>query len=180
MYQKMDKLIKCFINEPYKSFHVRGLARIVDKSPTTVSKYLKGYEKEGYISSKRMLNHILYQAQVDNVGFKDLKKSYNIVQIRKSGMLDYLVEVFQHPEAVILFGSYGKGEDGVKSDVDLLVISSKKQQVSLSRFERKLGKVVDLHVKSRSDIEKMKNKNEELLNNFINGVVLEGFWRLFR
>jgi len=37
-----------------------------------------------------------------------------------------------------------------------------------------------LVIYSKSEIEKMKMKNKELLNNFINGIVLEGFWELFR
>ena len=88
-------------------------------------------------------------------------------------------EQYHEPEAMILFGSYAKGEDGPRSDIDLLIITPLKKEQELKRFEKRLGRPIQLFLKSREDVEKMKIKNKELLNNWINGIVIEGYWEVF-
>lgn len=50
----------------------------------------------------------------------------------------------------------------------------------LNRFEKILHHKVSLFLFSRERIEKMKVGNKELLNNLVNGIILRGFWELFR
>ena len=47
----MDDIIKIFINNPEKEFYVREIAKIMKVSPTTISKYLKKYKREGILIS---------------------------------------------------------------------------------------------------------------------------------
>ena len=176
----MDKLLEYFIKEPEREFHVRELAKLVKKSPTTVSKYLKKAKKEDVLISRKKLNHLLFKANTKNQSFKDIKLSFNIKNLRSSGLITYLEDEYNYPEAIILFGSFGKAEDIPRSDVDLLVISPVKKEINLQEYEKILGHKIQLFIYSKSEIEKMKMKNKELLNNFINGIVLEGFWELFR
>ena len=51
---------------------------------------------------------------------------------------------------------------------------------NLLLFEKKLGHEIQLFVHSVSDIERMKDKNKELLNSFINGIVIHGYLEVFR
>src|SRR3989344_988076 len=176
----MDNIIKYFVKEPEREFHIRELARLAKKSPTTVSKLLLNLEKENLLVSARKLNHLFYKANAENKSFKDFKACSNIGQLRRSGLIDYLDKELNHPEAIVLFGSFRKAEDIPASDVDLLVISSLKKQLNLKRFEDKIGRKIDLFVHSNAEIEKMKTKNKELLNNWLNGVVLSGFWEVFK
>src|SRR3989338_1241656 len=175
----MDKLLLRFIREPERAFHVRELAQIVKKYPTTTSKYLKTYQKNGILVFERKLNHLLFKANTNSPLFKEIKRTQNIRQLQKSGFITYLKEQYHEPEAMILFGSYAKGEDGPRSDIDLLIITPLKKEQELKRFEKRLGRPIQLFLKSREDIEKMKVKNKELLNNWINGVVVEGYWEVF-
>ena len=175
----MDKLLAVFIKEPERAFHVRELAGIVKKSPTTISKHLKRLQKKGILVSERKLNHLLFKANTDGPLFKEIKRTQNIRQLQQSGCVTYLKEQYHEPEAIILFGSYAKGEDGPRSDIDLLVITPLKKEHELKRFEKRLGKPIQLFLKSREDVEKMKIKNKELLNNWINGIVIEGYWEVF-
>ena len=71
--------------------------------------------------------------------------------------------------AIILFGSYLRGEDLEDSDIDLFVQS--KEKVDLGRFEKKLGRKIQIF--GYKDISAIKNK--ELANNIVNGYVLNGF-----
>ena len=55
-----------------------------------------------------------------------------------------------------------------------------KNKLDLAGFEKKLGAEVQVFLHNRNDVEKMKGKNKELLNNIINGIRLSGFFEVFR
>jgi predicted nucleotidyltransferase len=176
----MDKIIEHFIKEPEREFYVREFSKLLKKSPTTISKYLKKYEKEGILTSKESLNHLFFKANSTSRMFKSIKLSYNLNQLYKLGLVDYLEGKFNHPKAIILFGSFAKAEDAKNSDIDLLIVSSNKDEPDLEKFEKKIGKSIQLHIYSEKDIELMKVKNKGLLNNLINGILLSGYLELFR
>ncbi len=176
----MDNIIEYFIREPNREFHIRELAKLSKISPTTVSKYLKQLSNRGILLSKKRYNHSLFRANAENPNFKDLKLFYNIKILRESGLINHLIDIFNHPEAIILFGSFRKAEDTPKSDIDLLIITPIKKEPNLTKFEKKLRHKIQIFLYSHQDMEKMKVKNKELLNNMINGIVLSGFWEVFR
>ncbi|MFH1358955.1 MAG: nucleotidyltransferase domain-containing protein [archaeon] len=176
----MDKILEFFIKEPETEFHVRQISKLLNKSPTTVSKYLKKLEKEGVLVSEKKLNHLLFKANAESQKFKRLKLNYNLEKLSESSIVSYLAEEFNHPEAIVLFGSFSKAENIARSDIDLLIVSSLKKEINLEKFERKLGYKIQLILHSKKEIDKMKEKNKELMNSIINGITLYGFWEVFR
>ncbi len=176
----MDTLLSYFFEEPEREFHIRELARLTKKSPTTIAKYLNKYQKESLLVAQKKLHHFLFKANNKNPLFKQRKLSYNLQSIQESGLIEFLNDIYNHPEAIILFGSLRKAEDIPTSDIDLLIITPRKSTPDLSKFEKKLKRKIQLFPYSRTDLEKMKTTNKELLNNFINGIVLEGFWEVLK
>ena len=174
------KILKFFIEEPEKQFHVRQLSKILKKSPTTISKYLKELEKKGILKYEKKLNHLLFKANTENEKFKKIKLDYNLEILQDSGLIDYLVKEFNHPEAIILFGSFAKAENNSKSDIDLLIVSPSKKEISLDKFEKKIGYKIQLFVHSDKEINKLKKSNIELLNNWVNGIVISGYFEVFK
>lgn len=174
----MDKLIEYFIKNE-KEFHVRELAKILKKSPTTISKYLKKYEKENILVSEKKFNHLLFKPNTNSLQFKQLKLNYNLSLLNNSGLINKLDKEF-NPEAIILFGSFAKAENTKKSDIDILLITPRKKEINIETFEKDIGNSIQLHLYSDKDIEIMKIKNKELLNNFLNGIILKGYWELFK
>lgn len=176
----MDKILEYFIKEPEREFCIRELARLIKRSPTTISKFLSKYKKELLLLSREKFNHLLYKADIKNPKFKDLKLYYNVKRIRESGLIDFLVKEFNHPEAIVLFGSFRKAENIPKSDVDILIVTPLKKQVNLKKFEKNLDHNIQLFLHSNQEINRMKNRNKNLLNNFVNGIILYGFWEVFK
>ena len=176
----MDNILNFFIKEPEKEFHVRQLSKLLNKSPTTISKYLKEFERKKILKSETKLNHLLFKANSKNERFKQLKLNYNLNLLYDSRLIDYIVKKFNYPEAIVLFGSFAKAEDIPTSDIDLLIVSPSKKNIELKEFEKKLGHEIQIFVYSRKDVEKMKGKNKELLNNFINGIVIHGYLEVFK
>jgi len=173
-----SNILTLFIKEPEREFHVREIARTLHKSPTTVSKYLKQYEKNKLLKSERKLNHLIFKAS-GSEEFKQIKLEHNLRIIRDSGLIDFLIQEYS-PEAIILFGSFAKAENTSKSDIDLLIVSSKKKNPELSRFENKLNHNIQAFTHSRDEIKKMSKSNKELLNNWINGIKIYGFFEVFK
>jgi predicted nucleotidyltransferase len=167
-------IINYFIKEPEREFHVRELAKLTKKSPTTISKYLKQLKKEDTLLSEKKLNHLFFKANSENPSFKDQKLFYNIKTIRDSGLINHIKYKYD-PEAIILFGSFAKAENIERSDIDILIITPSKKEINLEKFEKKLKHKVQLFLHSKKD-----KINKKLLNTFINGIKLEGYWEFFK
>ena len=152
----MDKILEPFIKEPEREFHVRELAKLLKKSPTTISKYLKEYENKKILILESKLNHLLFKANTSSTNFRQLKLNYNLSLINESGIIEFLEDYFNQPEAIVLFGSFSKAEDNKNSDIDLLIISSKRQEPNLERFERKLEHKIQLFIHPKHELNKLR------------------------
>jgi len=81
---------------------------------------------------------------------------------------DSIVE-FCYPKAIVLFGSYLRGEDIESSDIDLFVLSQNKKDLNLSNFELSLNRKINvLFAKNLSDLDM------NIQTKIKNGFVLEG------
>ncbi|MEK6827200.1 MAG: nucleotidyltransferase domain-containing protein [Nanoarchaeota archaeon] len=175
----MDKIKELFIQNPEKEYYVREISRLVGKSPTTISKKLKELTKKKFLIFRNELNHSLYKSNNEHEEYKQEKIFYNLNRLKESGLVNFLIKEYNYPEAIILFGSFAKGEDNKNSDVDLAVISPSEKKINLEKFKTKLRKDIQLFVLSEKEIINMKTKNKELLNNLLNGIKLYGFWEIF-
>lgn len=176
----MDKILELFFENPEKEYYVREISNIFKISPTTVSKYLKDFEKKGLLIMEKKFNHLIFKSNTEGILFKRYKVNNNMIKLFNSGVIDYLEKEYNYPEAIILFGSFSKGENIKISDIDILIITSVKKEINLEKFEEKLNHKIQIHNYSIKDLENMKLKNRELLNNFINGIVLRGYWELYK
>jgi predicted nucleotidyltransferase len=176
----MDKILSYFIEEPEREFHVRELAQLTQKSPTTISKYLTQLKKKGLLLSTRKLHHLLFKAHTEHALFKIEKLAYHLKQLHSSGLISTLTDYYNHPEAIVLFGSFAKAESIPHSDIDLLIITPLKKEMPLAPFEKKLSHTIQLFLHSSAELQQLKIKNKELCNNMLNGITLEGFWEVLR
>ncbi|MBU2637564.1 MAG: nucleotidyltransferase domain-containing protein [Nanoarchaeota archaeon] len=174
----MDNMLKYFMGNTSKEFHIRELARLAKKSPTTIAKELLALKKQGLLESSRKYNRMFYKADINNPAFRDMKIAYNIKNIRKSGLIEFLSK--DNPEAIILFGSARKGDNSERSDIDIALVEPQKEEHNLEPYEKKLGHEIQIICITRKDISNMAVNNKEILNNIANGIVLEGFFELFR
>jgi len=176
----MNNTINTFIENPEKEFHLRELARILKKSPATISKQLKKLTKQKIVTIKKLSNHNYFRANTENKNYKQLKFSYNLQKIKNSDLIEILEENFNYPEAIILFGSWQKAENNENSDIDILIITPIKKEINLDKIGKKLNTKIQLFQRSGKEIENMKTKNKPLLNNMINGTTIYGSWEVFK
>jgi len=170
-----EDLLKNFFKFPNEWFHVREVARLLKMNPTTVSKYLNKLSNGGLLIKKEERGHLLFKAKTENYKYKDAKIHYNIESLRNSGLIDYLERELHFPEAIVLFGSYARGENDQNSDIDIFVVSNKKKELDLNQFEKKLMSKIQLFVKNKNEFVKLQKENKNLVNSIINGIILKGF-----
>ena len=174
MYKKMDnieKILKSIYQNPTYMFHVRELARITKLNPNTIINITDKLKKQKIIIKGKHKSMVEIRANIEDINFIRMKKIYNLGQIYKAGLVDFLIEYYDNPESIILFGSYSRGEDIEKSDIDLVIITNKKEIPNFTLFETKLRRKLHILNFKREDI------SDELYRNLINGIVLHGYLR---
>ena len=167
------KVMELFFKYPYKPFHIRELARLTGLSSTGIIKIVKRLKKEKLLISKKTNNLEEIKPNFDGE-FLLMKRLYNIYSLYDSGLIEYIKKCYEMPQSIILFGSYSNGTDSEKSDIDLAIISGKKEIPDFKKFEAKMARKVNLHI-----IE-MKNTPKEFINSLANGIVLEGFVEMIK
>lgn len=166
------KLLKVFLFNPTESFRLRELSRLSKISPPSIMQYLKEFEKEELIIKYQKRGIPFYKANFDNETFREYKKISILFELDNSGLIGFLWQKLS-PEAIILYGSYSKGESIESSDIDLFIIG-KEKEINLSNFEKILG--VKIHVMFEENTKKIP---AELKNNIINGIILKGYLKIF-
>ena len=166
--------LKPFLEHPNRSFHIRELARILNTNHMTVRKRLLQLVKEGYLICTKSALTSNFQANISSKKYVNIRTYHHLEEIRKSNLIEHISDEFE-PLAIILFGSYAKATDDDKSDIDLFVLSVNKKELDLGTFEKKLGKKISLHIFTKGEWEKTKQKNPHLVNSICNGMTLAGF-----
>lgn len=165
-----EKITELLFNFPLRTFHIREISRILNISAPSISKAVKKLEKEDIIvSNKRVIYEI--KANIENPKFKQMKRSHNLSKIYSSGLFDYLYDNF-YLNTIVLFGSYSKGEDTERSDIDIAIIGSNEKQIAIEYYEKKLNRRINIDF---IDFSKIKL---ELKESIINGIVLSGYIKL--
>jgi|SRR3989344_608112 len=165
------KVMELFFKYPYRSFHIREIARLTNLSSTGVIKIIKKLKAEKLLISKKTKTIEEIKPNFDG-NFFLIKRLHNIYSLYNSGLIDYLKNWYKLPKAIILFGSYSNGTDTEKSDIDIAILDQNKKIPDLKRFNKILERKINLHV-----IELKKSSND-FKNSIANGIVLEGFMEI--
>ena len=165
------KVLKLFFDSPEKKFHIREIARLTKLSPPGVMKIVKRLSDDDFLVAEK-------DKMVKNVSasrsdkFIQIKRLFNVYLLYESGIVSFLRQRYEEPEAIVLFGSYSKGEDISKSDVDIAIITSKKILPRMIKFESVIKRKINLHEVGIGSAEK------PFLNQLSNGIVLYGYLKV--
>ncbi len=167
------KVLEVFLKNPDENIHHRELSRRVGISASGLLKILAKLKKEDLIKIEKgnVLNIITASKTKE---FYYLKRAYNLYSVYASGVVEQLADLYEEPEAIVLFGSFGKGEDAGKSDIDIAIITKKRISPDLRRFENVLGKHIHL---VEIDI---RQAEKAFINSLANGIVLKGNLEVIR
>ncbi len=152
---------------PTKEFTIRGLAKEAGVSPPTAMEFVNELEKESIIKTeifgraKKVSFNMENEEAVREKRIRNIKAAEEIKkEILKSGI---------DAKAIILFGSFSRGEDIESSDIDIAVVSREKVKADFTKIEKKLNRRINLII-----FESFKKIPENLRGSIINGIKLYG------
>lgn len=157
-----------FCQHPTSETHLRELARQLTLSMPAIIAAVEKLKRENLITVRKTRPLTLVKANLENKKFVQLKRICNLEQLYESGLVEFLTTQYNHPQAIVCFGSYARGEDTEQSDIDIAIIGAAEKKTDLIVFEKKLKRTIALHHFSPSSI------SEEFKTNLANGIVLEG------
>ena len=174
-YNKKDSynrvMAKIFEN-PTRTFHVRELARQTSLNPNTVLNVLKALRKEALISIQKKKHIVEISANTESVNFAKFKRIFNLEKMYTSDFIESLAFAFE-PDAISIIGSYSRGEDIERSDIDIVLVNAKKKaDIDLSKYELCFHKKIHLVMANYEEM------SEEFYANLINGIVVHGYIKL--
>ena len=168
------KVMRWFFSFPEKKIGLNNIIEEVNISKTTANRVINRLEKEGFL-----IKEVIGKAWRINCNQKHRynrtkKICYNLELIYESGIIKEIDEKYK-PKSMVLFGSYRKGDDNEKSDIDIAVeivsnIGLKIEEFGiLEKFGFRKNVEINVHIFSRKKI------NNNLFANIANGIILDGF-----
>ncbi len=171
LFQKWNvlKVLGIFFEDPRREFYLREIGRKAGVSASTAMRCLRLLERQGLVSYIRRKNG-LYYAALRTPEFKALKVSATVSRICSIGVADLVKEKSAGLVSFLLFGSAAKGEDGLESDYDFVLIAAQSSVTSFDLAD-KLGREVNLKKFTISQWKEASRKNKafylDVLNNSI-------------
>ena len=165
-----QEILRVLFVKSGKSLNQRQLANYLDVSQPAVRKALPKLEEIGFVkvAQDKETKRWLIELNKYNDRIMKLKRVDNIRQIYESGLEQFLEKEFAG-SAIILFGSFSRGDDIISSDVDIAVIGRKEKNVNLEKFEKMLERKIIINFYDSFD-----SIHKNLKENLFNGIVITG------
>jgi predicted nucleotidyltransferase len=164
-----------FFTNPTIKLRVRQIERELKLPLPSILRYTKELTEETILKRIETSGVVFFSANRSSKMYLLEKKLYNIKKLYNVKLVDFLIEELSNP-AIILFGSYSKGEDVENSDVDLYIQTVSTKKIDTKKFEVKLKRKIQIFkYKTIFDV-----TNMDLANNIINGVNLNGNIEVFK
>ena len=170
-----NKVAEVLFRYPEKEFSLSDLAREAGVAKANIGEILEEFREAGLINIEKLSKIWRIKANQTNSLYVKSKIIYNLNFVYKSGLVEFLVDFFKNPKAIVLFGSFRKGEDLSSSDIDIAIESddAKEYQIrglkELAEFEQIIGRKIQIHLFNRGNIDL------GVFNNIANGILLWGF-----
>ena len=169
------RVMTWFFAYPNEDFTLNGLHTAVGMAKTTAREAVNLLRKDGFLDIKTIGMLWRIRANQKHDYFYTKKIAYNLSMVYDSRILDHINKNYPNALAMVLFGSYRKGDDIPGSDLDIAVEILGNEPIKIvelgiiSQFGYRQDVKVNLHVFSRNKIDL------NVFSNIANGIVLQGF-----
>jgi predicted nucleotidyltransferase len=167
---------KAIFDHPNETFHLRELAAKTGFSTTAVRSAIDELSSFDIITIEDTKITKNVKANLDSESYRAYKTIFNLYQLRNSGFVDMLVEIFGNPQTIVVFGSFAKGEDIEESDIDILVLSHLCPNIkdnAFLQYEKKFNRKINIH-----NLASLGKSEDAFKNAVANGVVLHGYLKV--
>ncbi|HIG98686.1 TPA: nucleotidyltransferase domain-containing protein [Candidatus Woesearchaeota archaeon] len=170
-----QRIAEVLFRYPNKEFSLSDLAIEAQVNKSNIGAILDDYHTSGFIEITKLSKIWRIKANQASWYFQRSKIVYNLDFVYRSGLVEFLVDHFKNPKAVVLFGTFRYGTDITTSDIDIAIESAEVENYEilslkeLGEFEKGIGKKIQIHLFNRHAVD------ISLFNNIANGFVLSGF-----
>ncbi len=168
---KEQEVLKLFLDYPSKHWRFKEIHKRVALPENKTSAWLKKFIGKGLIQKiKETGKQPYYIANYLSSEYINTKKLFALNQFHQSGLLNYLSSL-NEAKAVILFGSFCRGDWHQQSDIDLFIYG-KIKKLNLYPFQNKLHREVQIF--SCKNKKELKKFGSYLLKSIIKGITIKG------
>jgi len=172
------KVLHWFFAFPGREIGLNDLSAELSISKTTARAIVLGLVREGFLQRETIGKVWRISCNQHHEYMTTGKIPYNLALVYNTAIIKEVNEIVGSPRAIILFGSYRKGDDTEKSDIDIAVevLDDQNPEIVPLGIIPELGfrknVPVNMHLFSRNKIDL------NLFANIANGIVLEGFFEV--
>jgi predicted nucleotidyltransferase len=157
------KILSLFLFNDDLNYYVREISKLINVHPSQVLKELSNLEDLNIIVKHKKGNLSIYKVNKSNIFLSDLKNIFLKTEFVGKNIKDKLEDKVKY---CLIFGSFAKGIENSKSDVDILVISDVLKENELLNIiqdlENNLKRDINYILWNNKDFIK-KSKNNHLL-----------------
>lgn len=132
------RLLGLLLMRPEQSFYVREIARLTGADAGNAHRALRRMELAGLVTAMRAGNQVRYSANRECPIFQELqgivRKTVGLADVLRAALEPLAPQI----EVAFVFGSVARGEEGPRSDVDLMVVGK-------ATFDELVGVLYPLH-----------------------------------
>jgi predicted nucleotidyltransferase len=176
--ESYNKILTFFFSFPNIKISLSELAAKLGIAKKTASKIVLEMMKEGFLQRAIYGKTWIITCNQDHQFTHSRKVGFNLNMVFEAylgGLREQIYEKAANPLAVVLFGSYRKGDDTENSDIDIAieVVDERLTRIAdmgiVPEFGYRKNVPISAHIFCR------KNVDNNLFANIANGIVLEGF-----
>jgi predicted nucleotidyltransferase len=163
------KIFEFFLENPMNEYHEREIVRKTSVSKGSAGKILKLLTNIGFLTREEKGRMALYRLNMKEPTVRQFK-----ILVNTFGLKNLVDRIKQHSSKVVLFGSCSQGTDMKDSDIDLMVITTEKEQVkkTISEFNQKNERKIAPIVVTMNEYILMKKEDKPLHENIERGITL--------
>ena len=162
------RLLTYLARHPSDEFYTKDLANRVDASISGCHTALAGLLADGLVERRKEGGNVYWKANMDNPSISHFKVFINIQQLW--GIIGRIKDT---TSKVVLFGSCSTGEDTLRSDIDLLIVTNESEE--MTRLLKGIyvdGRPLSPLLMTPSRLFNLKDDDKALYEEIRNGIVL--------
>lgn len=155
--------------DPMKEFYQREIAKKAKVSLGSANQLLKDLVDSEIIVLEKRGKMFFYKINLNNPVTRHFKILFNVMRLD-----DLVKELRDLCKRIILFGSCAEGTDVKESDMDLFVLTQKRNLVLqiINKYEKKIDRRISPIILSTMDWVQLRKNDKPLYDNISKGIVL--------
>ncbi len=163
------RLLQTLLRDPMGQYHGREIVRRTGVSVGGANQMLRSFANLGLLSREKQGRMLFYRANMDNPVVRQLKILLTLFQLD-----DLIKQAKPFSDRIILFGSSAEGTDVKESDIDLLLLTNEKSELTdmIHRFNTKSQRRIAPIILDPKGFSKLRRENSALFDRISRGIVL--------